>query len=82
MAARKGGLRAPKTESRMGKHASPRRQLLASPEQFGSWDREAARLGLTWAEWARQVLDGALPPGSILARMARERLAKLRAQKP
>jgi hypothetical protein len=51
--------RAAKGESRMGKHASPRRQLLASPEQFEAWDAAAKRAGLTWAEWARQWLDSA-----------------------
>ena len=49
---------AKKKKSRSGAHVSPRRPLSASPEQWERWQREAERRGLSWAEWARGVLDG------------------------
>ena len=44
----------------MGKHLNPRRKLSGTPEDFDRWDRYAKRLGLTWANWARRVLNGDL----------------------
>lgn len=52
--------------SRHGKHASPRRQLLASPGQWAAWDAAAKREEKTFSEWARAALDAA-------ARRARSR---------
>lgn len=51
--------RQPLKPTRHGKHASPRRQLLGTPEQFAAWDAAAEAAGLTWAEWARLALDAA-----------------------
>jgi len=41
----------------MGKHLNPRRKLTALGEEFRRWDRSARKLGLAWAEWARQAMN-------------------------
>lgn len=40
-----------------GKHKNPQRLLSQSPEEWEAQDAVAASLGLSWAEWARGVLQ-------------------------
>lgn len=46
-----------KPVSRHGKHSAPRRKLGALPLEWARWDTDAKRSGLTWAEWARRILN-------------------------
>ncbi len=40
-----------------GLHVSARRPVSATPEQWARWDAVAARAGLSWAAWARALMD-------------------------
>lgn len=42
---------------RAGKHKSPRRLLLASPEQWARWQSAAQAHGLTLNAWLRLAAD-------------------------
>ena len=44
------------------RYINPRRILTASQEQINRWDAAAEAWGLSWSEWARQVMDQAAPP--------------------
>lgn len=50
-----------KKRAKSGAHVQPRRLLSASEEQWKRWDSAAERARLTWADWARGLLDAAAP---------------------
>jgi len=48
-----------------GQHKSPRRPLAATAAQWTAWDRAAARAGLNWADWVRELQDAAHPTRAL-----------------
>ena len=48
-----------------GQHRAARRPISASAEQLARWDAQAARAGLTWAAWARALMDGGRATGGL-----------------
>lgn len=42
---------------RHGKHANPRRQITATPEEWERWDKWARGQGLSWAQAVRAKLN-------------------------
>lgn len=43
----------------MGAHSNPRRKISATADQFRAHDEAATQAGVSWAVWARAVLDRA-----------------------
>jgi hypothetical protein len=62
---RKRPPRASGPSGRSGAHLNPRMPLSASAGQWVAWDASAARAGLSWADWVRELQDGAHPTRAL-----------------
>jgi len=67
---REGDPNASGPSGRGGAHREPRRLIVATARQLATWDRLAARAGLSWADWARSLMDAA--PGRPALALAKE----------